>query len=306
MQRWTLETSYRAFENAGIPAEKLKGSRTAVFSASHKWSRLFRFGKKLRIDISFNYMETGDLATSAQQGTKRRYPSASQEMLAERATQLDAEEAVTGQSPIWNHVYRVMRCPGSPCSLGPHCWIDNDGKKHYKLQTHHLKRLIRHVKDGGRLQTHDDVPVEIRELLYAEEQQDVERQRKRRAPSAACPPISITNVLPPQASNSYPAESTTVSTEVVASRPSTHLQIPEPLDIAVKSYTDWQCSRFSSNAVKREYQKACELTLAECLDLELVYEGQDAEFYIENGVKRGVAQRFVRDIEIWSKQYKAA
>ncbi|KAK3343522.1 fatty acid synthase S-acetyltransferase [Lasiosphaeria hispida] len=34
MQRWTLEASYRAFENAGIPVETLRGSRTAVFSAS--------------------------------------------------------------------------------------------------------------------------------------------------------------------------------------------------------------------------------------------------------------------------------
>ncbi|KAK4234008.1 polyketide synthase [Achaetomium macrosporum] len=34
MQRWTLEISYRAFENAGMPAGSLRGSRTAVFSAS--------------------------------------------------------------------------------------------------------------------------------------------------------------------------------------------------------------------------------------------------------------------------------
>ncbi|KAI1340369.1 hypothetical protein F5Y15DRAFT_423306 [Xylariaceae sp. FL0016] len=34
MQRWTLEASYHAFENSGIPIENLKGSRTAVFSAS--------------------------------------------------------------------------------------------------------------------------------------------------------------------------------------------------------------------------------------------------------------------------------
>ncbi|KAI8725605.1 Carrier domain-containing protein [Fusarium sp. LHS14.1] len=42
MQRWTLETSYRAFENAGVPAEKLKGSRTGVFSASFTddWARM--------------------------------------------------------------------------------------------------------------------------------------------------------------------------------------------------------------------------------------------------------------------------
>ncbi|KAF6789997.1 PKSN polyketide synthase for alteRNApyrone biosynthesis [Colletotrichum sojae] len=42
MQRWTLETSYRAFENAGIPVSKLRGSSTGVFSASFTddWSRI--------------------------------------------------------------------------------------------------------------------------------------------------------------------------------------------------------------------------------------------------------------------------
>ncbi|KAI1173240.1 hypothetical protein F4777DRAFT_458242 [Nemania sp. FL0916] len=34
MQRWTLEASYRAFENAGLTIKNLKRSRTAVFSAS--------------------------------------------------------------------------------------------------------------------------------------------------------------------------------------------------------------------------------------------------------------------------------
>ncbi|KAF5531595.1 polyketide synthase [Fusarium napiforme] len=34
MQRWTLEATYHAFENAGLPVDSLKGSRTAVFSAS--------------------------------------------------------------------------------------------------------------------------------------------------------------------------------------------------------------------------------------------------------------------------------
>ncbi|RYP74841.1 hypothetical protein DL771_002762 [Monosporascus sp. 5C6A] len=34
MQRWTLEVSYRAFENAGIPSDTIRGSQTAVLSAS--------------------------------------------------------------------------------------------------------------------------------------------------------------------------------------------------------------------------------------------------------------------------------
>ncbi|KOS22233.1 Lovastatin nonaketide synthase [Escovopsis weberi] len=41
-QRWVLETAYHAFENAGIPIESLKGSRTAVFgcSMSDDYSRI--------------------------------------------------------------------------------------------------------------------------------------------------------------------------------------------------------------------------------------------------------------------------
>lgn len=43
--------------------------------------------------------------------------------------------------------------------------------------------------------------------------------------------------------------------------------------------------------------------MAEGLDLELVYEGQDAEFYIKKGVKSGVARRFVRDIRTWAEKF---
>jgi acyl transferase domain-containing protein len=42
-QRWILETAYRAFENAGIPAESLKGSRTGVYAAymSDEYLRMY-------------------------------------------------------------------------------------------------------------------------------------------------------------------------------------------------------------------------------------------------------------------------
>ena len=125
------------------------------------------------------------------------------------------------------------------------------GTKHIKLRTHHMRKLIEHVQAGGRLETHDDVPSEIRDLLYREEQQDVERLKKHRA-SAACPPISITNVLPSQLSNSSLPVSAMESVDLEASKPAPRLQIPEPLDIAVKSYTAWQQSRFRSIAMKQE------------------------------------------------------
>jgi len=53
-------------------------------------------------------------------------------MLAEGNAQVDAEQASTGHLPIWRDVYNLMRCPGPPCRLGPHCWRDPIGKKHYK------------------------------------------------------------------------------------------------------------------------------------------------------------------------------
>ena len=62
------------------------------------WSPLLRVGKRLRIDISFKYRETGNIAVaSTRQSTKRGF---SQYMLAERAMQLDAEEDTTGQPSV--------------------------------------------------------------------------------------------------------------------------------------------------------------------------------------------------------------
>jgi hypothetical protein len=144
-----------------------------------QWSESFRAGKKLRVDVSFNYVELGQPApVASKRGGKRGYPSATQHMLAERDLQVDAEEGMSSQPSIWQDVYNLMRCPGPPCDLGPHCWRDPFRKKHYKLRTHQLKALIRHVAQGGKLQSHDDVPEDVRQQLYAEDQQQLERRHK--------------------------------------------------------------------------------------------------------------------------------
>jgi hypothetical protein len=43
----------------------------------------------------------------------------------------------------------------------------------------------------------------------------------------------------------------------------------------------------------------------EC-DIEQVHEDQDPGFLVKNGVKKGIAQRFIRDIEHWVKRYKCS
>lgn len=268
------------------------------------WGHLFRAGKRLRIDLSFNYTEVGPAAgASARHGTKRGY---SQYMLSERALQLDAEEESSGQPSIWRDVYNLMRCPGPPCHLGPYCWRDTVGKKHYKLHTHHLRSLVKHVEQGSVLQDHDDVPEDIRRQLYAEEQQHVERQRRRTAASSgAVPPIQITNILPGQSSQStsvYSAAATPAPADEIPCRSSVRVDIPGLRDDAVREYTAWHCSQVRSEMYKTEYQKAGDVTLAECLNLQQVYQDQDVEFYVIKGVKRAVARSYVSDVEVWVKQ----
>ena len=86
-------------------------------------------------------------------------------------------------------------------------------------------------------------------------------------------------------------------------KPSTSLDILGLWDMAVRRYSDWQCSKVGDESLKLEYQKACDLTLGDGLDLEQVYEDQDAQFFVDKGVKRGIARRFVRDIEVWATHY---
>ena len=268
------------------------------------WGELFRAGKKLRVDLSFNYLETGQqLAASSRKGDKQSSTSATQQMLGERAMQIDAEEESSGQPSIWRDVYNLMRCPGPPCHLGPHCWRDPIGKRHYKLKTHQLKSLIRHVEQGGQLRTHDDVPEDIREQIYAEDQQRLERHKKiTNIPPSNLPPINITNVLPESSHRAF------MSTSSMADQPSepppiTPLTVPGLRDAALKEYCDWQQSQVGDLEWKAGFQKAYDVAMKHALDLQQIYEDQDPSFFTTNGVMLGISRRFVRDIKEWVKQH---
>jgi hypothetical protein len=47
------------------------------------------------------------------------------------------------------------------------------------------------------------------------------------------------------------------------------------------------------------------VALENALDLDLIHEENDPNFFEQQGVKRGTAKRFVRDIERWVKRHKA-
>ncbi len=162
------------------------------------------------------------------------------------------------------------------------------------------------MQQGGTLESHDDVPEEVREQLYAEERLAGERQSKRRAQSpASYPPINITNVLPaqsPRASTAlYPTGQQPASVETVAAKVCAFGDPGATQTFPFRGIRRGKSLGTGPRGSKLDYQKAGDLTLAEGLDLELVYEDQNADFYIQKGVKSGVARRFVRDIATWAK-----
>lgn len=75
-----------------------------------------------------------------------------------------------------------------------------------------------------------------------------------------------------------------------------------PLDIAVEEYSSWQKQLVHSKTFKDDIEKACDVALTNGLDLKQIDKDQDPEFFIKNGVKVGVARRFVNDIRDWIKQ----
>jgi hypothetical protein len=69
-------------------------------------------------------------------------------------------------------------------------------------------------------------------------------------------------------------------------------------------YCDWQQSQVHDESLKIEFRKACDVLLAEDLDLEQAHEDQGSDFIVQKGMIRGFARRFVAEIEIGVKYFK--
>ncbi|KAH7459908.1 hypothetical protein FOMA001_g19880 [Fusarium oxysporum f. sp. matthiolae] len=291
--------NYKGEADLNTRSDGLDINWNIIESKLQAWSYLLLDGKRLKISLSFNYVETSQTGAIMPRGRGGRSATAAQ--LAERAIDIDGEETLSAQPTVWKRVYDFFRCTGSPCGLGPHCWVDTVGKKHYKLKTHHLRALIEYVRLGNTLESHDDVPPDIRDLVYAEEEQSIQRKRKRRSSSTDSRPVNITNVMPTRAGHSSDDNDIrTPSGSVEGSRYAPkYLGIPGMRDVNVNKYCIWHCSKNANTVWKMEYKKACNLTLDEGLDLEQIRLDQDAQFFIDKGVKIGIAKRWVSDVEVW-------
>ncbi|GIJ86812.1 hypothetical protein Asppvi_005708 [Aspergillus pseudoviridinutans] len=106
---------------------------------------------------------------------------------------------------------------------------------------------IRSQNQGGDFDSHDDIPDSLRDQLYAEENQRLDKQKKPTDNSdnstigSPCPPVNI-NVLqagssqqsmPPPANDAIPAKPGYAES----------IMVHGLLDVAVEEYTEWQRSR---------------------------------------------------------------
>ncbi|KAE9571015.1 hypothetical protein CGMCC3_g12947 [Colletotrichum fructicola] len=257
------------------------------------WSQLLRAGKRLKVYVQLDYVESASTGRPAGRG-------ATAIGLAERTARMDAERDAAGEVDPWRRVYQLMRCPGAPCDNGQWCWQDRARKMHHKLLDHHMRELVRWVQQGHKLETHDDVPEEIRAQLYAQEQQG--RKRKRQA--SGSDPTSHVPVIIHNHISDYSTSSNRASPDHGSSPPPrlSPLCVPGLRDDAVEAYCEWHRSKVRSETQKQHFELAYSLTIARGLDLELVHEDNDAQFYIEQGVLEGVARRWVRDIQVYIDQ----
>ncbi|RAH49537.1 uncharacterized protein BO66DRAFT_288211, partial [Aspergillus aculeatinus CBS 121060] len=66
----------------------------------------------------------------------------------------------------------------------------------------------------------------------------------------------------------------------------------------------WQESYVQSPLLKAEFRKARDVALENGLDLEQMHLDQDWEFFVESGVKKGIARRFIEDIGEWARLFE--
>lgn len=264
------------------------------------WGDRLRDGKRLRVILTFNFVESDVEPTSAAaghaQGGRR---SATSRMLGRLSEQTERDE-VLGRPAVWREVYELMRCPGPPCDQGPYCWRDFAGKKHYKVLTHQMKHLVEYKQEGNKLDTHDDVPESVREELYAVEQQRLERrQRSSKATAEGTPTINITNVLPDQTSTAGISQLTDALACDAGRRK--RLKISGKRDVAVREYTNWQRSNVVDNELKTQYERAGLAVLKYGWDLEQMHLSRNSGFLVQEGVLPGIAERYVDDIAEWQE-----
>lgn len=84
------------------------------------------------------------------------------------------------------------------------------------------------------------------------------------------------------------------------------LAFPGPRDEVIKEYGEWQAPNVTDDTFRAAFRQVCDVVLENGFNIEQVYEDQDQGFFIGQGIKVGIARRFVKDIWGWVENVKKA
>jgi hypothetical protein len=272
------------------------------------WACYFGKGKRLLVKVTFRFRPRNTPPrTRAASGGR---PSATRRMRYGQALQRDAEVHANGQAAYWRAVYNTLRCPGRPCQNSQGwCWRDPHGGKHYKLLTVHLRQLVEHAKEGNKLNGHHDIPDHIRQQLYAEADQRVERRQNLGTPASAMLQMQAgtpTAILTPGAMQSSPEHRQSGSLNVaIAPALLESLDIPGPHEDAIRDHVTWQRGQATTNDWISQFAKAGDILLKQGFRLNLFYQRQLVSLLTDEGVLHGIALSFHSDIPKWLSEYRS-
>jgi hypothetical protein len=185
--------------------------------------------------VHFRLRGALSLAPTAREGGTRR---------------LVVEQEASGTRAVWKDVYQLMECISATCTnRGFSCWRHKD--KHHKLDSDIMDRLVDRAEEGYRMDTHDDVPEDIRELLrIREDEEEARRKRKRKASDPL--PVSV------RVSCDGHRDGDSVD---CSSASQIQLNFPVPDDEAPIVYSNWLSAKVTSEKWRTASQLAGEVTI---------------------------------------------
>lgn len=203
-----------------------------------------------------------------------------------------AQQEAAGIRPVWKDIYELFECTSVVCpNRGFSCWREPSTKKHHKLDTDIMEKLVEYAEDGNKVETQDDIPERIRELIWRHEEEEQERKRlKRKATDPPMPTISV-----------YCHGGCDGPGKKVRHADPGPLKLPMPPDQAPESYCDWLCSQVTDIDWLAAYRLARRVMVSKGYTLGQLDKDQavKAKMLFDNGVLEGIAEQFVERIREW-------
>jgi hypothetical protein len=245
------------------------------------WSSL---DDSLKVVISFIYKENQSTSKKgkAGRGATKKYHAALDSLI--------TQQEASGSRAVWENLYQLIECMSAACkNRGFSCWRYKD--KHHKLDSDIMDRLVDRAEQGYRMDIHNDVPDDIRELIYTREDEE-EARKKRKRKSSDQLPVNIRVFCHGHRDDS--------SADYGESQKDLHFPLSD--DEAPIVYSDWLRAKVANEDWQMATSLAAKITVDKGYDLRWLYANQEAgkDMLIKSGVLEGVPARFVSWVRKWT------